>query len=101
MTNKYDGLFEDHARIWVDDEGPGIPESERAAIFQSFFRLGRDIDSAVAGSGIGLAIVRELAILHGGRAWADEAPAGGARVVVELPGAYVRPDLGVGGWAVA
>jgi signal transduction histidine kinase len=94
-------LFEDHARIWVDDEGPGIPESERAAIFQSFFRLGRDIDSAVAGSGIGLAIVRELAILHGGRAWADEAPAGGARVVVELPGAYVRPDLGVGGWAVA
>ena len=94
-------LFEDHARIWVDDEGPGIPETERAAVFQSFFRLGRDIDSAIAGSGIGLAIVRELAILHGGRAWADDAPAGGARVVVELPGAYVRPDLGVGGWAVA
>jgi signal transduction histidine kinase len=94
-------LFEDHARIWVDDEGPGIPESERASVFQSFFRLGRDIDSAVAGSGIGLAIVRELAILHGGRAWADEAPTGGARVVVELPGAYVRPDIGVGGWAVA
>jgi signal transduction histidine kinase len=94
-------IFEDYARIWVDDEGPGIPESERASVFQSFFRLSRDIDSAVAGSGIGLAIVRELATLHGGRAWADEAPSGGARVVVELPGAYVRPDLGVGGWAVA
>jgi signal transduction histidine kinase len=94
-------LFEDVARIWVDDEGPGIPEGERGAVFQSFFRLGRDIDSAVAGSGIGLAIVRELAMLHGGRAWADEAPGGGARLIIELPGAYLRPELTVGGWAVA
>jgi signal transduction histidine kinase len=94
-------LIEDVARIWVDDEGPGIPETQRNDVFQSFFRLGRDIDSAVAGSGIGLAIVRELAMLHGGRTWADEAPGGGARLVVELPGAYLRPELAAGGWAVA
>jgi signal transduction histidine kinase len=94
-------LMEDVARIWVDDQGPGIPDSQRNEVFQSFFRLGRDIDSAVAGSGIGLAIVRELAMLHGGRAWADDAPGGGARLVVELPGAYLRPELAAGGWAVA
>ncbi|MGH7505995.1 MAG: sensor histidine kinase [Longimicrobiales bacterium] len=94
-------LFDDFARIWVDDQGPGIPSDDRVTVFESFYRLGRDVDSAVAGSGIGLAIVRELAVLHGGRAWIDDAPGGGARVVVELPGAYVRPEVAVGGWAVA
>jgi len=94
-------IFDDFARIWVDDEGPGIPADDRVTVFESFYRLGRDVDSAVAGSGIGLSIVRELAVLHGGRSWIDDAPGGGARVVVELPGAYVRPDIAVGGWAVA
>jgi signal transduction histidine kinase len=76
------------ARLWVDDGGPGIPRADRERVWVRFWRLERDRDSAVAGSGIGLAVVRELASLHHGRAWIDEAdPATGAgtRVVIELP----------------
>ena len=95
-------LYDDDARIWVDDEGPGVPADERDRVFSRFFRLARDVDSPVGGSGIGLAIVRELVALHGGRVWIDDAPGGrGARVVAEFPGAYVRPDAATGGWAVA
>ncbi|HET9387553.1 MAG TPA: HAMP domain-containing sensor histidine kinase [Gemmatimonadales bacterium] len=76
------------ARLWVDDGGPGIPRADRERVWVRFWRLERDRDSAVAGSGIGLAVVRELASLHHGRAFIeDTAPTGGAgtRVVIELP----------------
>lgn len=76
------------ARLWVDDGGPGIPRADRERVWLRFWRMERDRDSAVAGSGIGLAVVRELASLHHGRAFIDEAaPTAGAgtRVVIELP----------------
>ena len=76
------------ARLWVDDGGPGIPRADRERVWARFWRLERDRDSAVAGSGIGLAVVRELASLHHGRAWIDEkdpAASSGTRVVIELP----------------
>jgi len=76
------------ARVWVDDGGPGIPRADRERVWVRFWRLERDRDSAVAGSGIGLAVVRELASLHHGRAWIDETERGtgaGTRVVIELP----------------
>src|SRR5256886_608272 len=57
------------ARLWVDDGGPGIPRADRERVWERFWRLERDRGSAVAGSGIGLAVVRELASLHHGRAW--------------------------------
>jgi signal transduction histidine kinase len=75
------------ARLWVEDEGPGIPPAERAAVWEPFVRLARDLESSTAGSGIGLAIVRELVELHGGAARIESAPGGGACVVVELPNA--------------
>ncbi|MDB4951088.1 MAG: hypothetical protein JWM27_3737 [Gemmatimonadetes bacterium] len=75
----------DRARVWVEDRGPGIPARDRERVFAPFYRLERDAGSAVAGSGIGLAVVGELVALHGGRAWAEEGAAGGARFVVELP----------------
>ncbi|HET9275888.1 MAG TPA: HAMP domain-containing sensor histidine kinase, partial [Gemmatimonadales bacterium] len=75
------------ARLWVEDEGPGIPPAERAAVWQPFVRLARDQESSTAGYGIGLAIVRELVELHGGTARIEAAPGGGACVVVELPNA--------------
>ncbi|HUP90241.1 MAG TPA: HAMP domain-containing sensor histidine kinase [Longimicrobiales bacterium] len=94
-------LFEDAARLWVDDEGPGVPTREREKVFQAFYRSQRDLHSSTAGSGIGLAIVRELAALHGGSAWIEDAPQQGARVVVEFPGAYVAAEQPAGSWAVA
>jgi signal transduction histidine kinase len=94
-------LFIDVVRLWVDDEGDGIPRAVRERVFESFFRLNRELDRRITGSGIGLAVVRQLATLHGGRAWADEAPGGGARHVVEFTDAYVRPQEEGTGWAVA
>src|SRR5437016_12903693 len=79
------------ARICVDDQGPGIPAADRERVWDRFWRLERDRGSAVAGTGIGLAVVRELVALHGGRAWVEDAPPGagnggkGVRFVIELP----------------
>jgi signal transduction histidine kinase len=73
------------ARLWVDDEGPGIAPADRERVWLPFYRLERDASSAVAGSGIGLAVVRDLVTLQGGRVRAEEAPGGGARIVLELP----------------
>jgi len=80
-------LVGDTVRISVDDQGPGIAARERDRIWEPFYRLERDASSAVAGSGIGLSVVRDLVMQHGGRVWVEGAPGGGARFVVELPGA--------------
>jgi signal transduction histidine kinase len=73
-------------RISVEDQGPGVPSADRERVWERFWRLERDRGTSVAGTGIGLAVVRELAALHRGRAWVEDAPgAGGARFVIELP----------------
>jgi signal transduction histidine kinase len=73
-----------HTRITVDDQGPGIPLEDRERVWQGYYRLQRESDSAVAGSGIGLAVVRSLATEMNGRTWVEDAVGGGARLVVEL-----------------
>jgi signal transduction histidine kinase len=75
----------DRVRISVEDEGPGIPASERERIWGRYYRLKRDRDSSVAGTGIGLAVVADLARLQGGRVWVEDGAAGGSRFVLELP----------------
>ena len=72
-------------RLSVDDEGPGIPARDRHRIWRSFQRLERDRRSAVAGTGIGLAVVHDLVALQGGRIRVEEGSRGGARFVLELP----------------
>jgi signal transduction histidine kinase len=87
----------DHARIIVDDQGPGIPREHRARIWEPYQRLESAVTAAVAGSGIGLAVVSQLVVLHGGRAWAEDAPRAGARFVVELrAGAHRESGIGNG-----
>lgn len=71
----------------VEDQGPGIPRDDRERVWEGFHRLARETESAVAGSGIGLSVVRSLAGDMGGRTWNEDAPGGGARFVVELPAA--------------
>ena len=74
----------DRLLIEVIDEGAGIPAEERERIWEPYHRLERDAKS-VAGSGIGLAVARELVDLHGGRAWVEDARPRGARFIVALP----------------
>jgi signal transduction histidine kinase len=75
------------AVITVDDQGPGVPLDARERIWAPYSRLVSASSSAVAGAGIGLAVVRELVALHGGTVRVEDAPGGGARFVVELLGA--------------
>jgi PAS domain S-box-containing protein len=70
--------------IAVDDRGPGVAEAEREAVFEMFSR-GRDLPVTVPGAGIGLALVAQFTALHGGRAWVEENPGGGASFRVFLP----------------
>ncbi len=70
--------------LLVEDEGPGVPAQLREQIFQPFHR-GRNIADHAPGSGIGLALVAQFASLHGGRAWVQDRPGGGASFRVFLP----------------
>lgn len=72
-------------RLSVDDHGPGVPVEERTRVFEPYERLFRDRTSERTGSGLGLAVVREIASLLNGRAWLEDAPGGGTRAVIELP----------------
>ena len=60
--------------IEVDDAGPGVPADRRADAFRAF------VPSSGGGLGLGLALVSRIAVAHGGAAWIDERPGGGARV---------------------
>jgi signal transduction histidine kinase len=75
----------DRVRVWVEDQGPGIPNEDRQRVWEPYVRLNRSVESATGGSGIGLSVVRELVSMHGGRTRAEGAPGGGARVVIDLP----------------
>jgi signal transduction histidine kinase len=74
-------------RLYVEDDGPGVPAAERARVFEPYERLGRDQDSERTGSGLGLAVVRSIAEACRGRALIETAPTGGARAILELPAA--------------
>jgi PAS domain S-box-containing protein len=73
------------AMLVVEDEGPGVPVHLREQIFQPFHQ-GRHVAQGTLGSGIGLALVSQFANLHGGRAWVEDRPGGGASFRVFLPG---------------
>jgi len=77
------GQVGDELRVAVSDEGPGVPPDERERVWAPF-RRGRD-HGPIAGSGLGLSIVRDVAQRHGGRAWVEDGEHGGARFVVALP----------------
>jgi two-component system sensor histidine kinase KdpD len=82
---------QDGATIDVDDDGPGIPPSERAAIFVKFYRSSRG-DRTIAGTGLGLYICREIARAHGGTVEAIDPHDGqGACVRLRLPAEVLVP----------
>ncbi|MGZ4575655.1 MAG: sensor histidine kinase, partial [Mycobacteriaceae bacterium] len=69
----------------VSDDGSGIPDAERARVFERFVRLDRDRARAAGGSGLGLAIVAEIVAAHHGSIEVHGSPAGGAEFVLRLP----------------
>lgn len=73
----------DSVEITVVDRGPGVPPSDRQRIFEPFYRVNNSLTEGVAGAGIGLAISRELARLHGGDLVLEDS-GGGARFRVTL-----------------
>jgi nitrogen fixation/metabolism regulation signal transduction histidine kinase len=66
-------------QIWVDDNGPGIPEELRRSIFDPY------VTTKSGGTGLGLAIVKKIVMEHHGRIEATVSPEGGARLCIELP----------------
>ena len=89
----------DSAVIRVCDNGPGVPEHLREAIFERFRQADDGAGRRFGGTGLGLAIVREFVLLHGGQVSVGEAAGGGAEFVVVLPlkappGVEVAPAVG-------
>ena len=68
----------------VADAGPGIAEQDLPRVFDRFYRAPGA--RTMPGSGLGLSIVRQVAVRHGGAVWAGRAPEGGALLALRLPG---------------
>jgi len=78
-------VSEQGCEIWVDDDGIGIPDSERERVFEPFYRLDRSRDRATGGFGLGLAISRRALQAQGGTLTVEASPLGGARFRLWLP----------------
>jgi signal transduction histidine kinase len=71
--------------VSVSDDGGGIPAADLPHVFDRFFRVDRSRTRASGGSGIGLAIVKQLVEAHGGRVWAHSAEGKGSTFAFCLP----------------
>ena len=72
-------------RFIVDDDGPGVPITERARIFDALVRLDPARSRDTGGIGLGLSLARRIANAHGGRLTCTDSPLGGARFVLSIP----------------
>ena len=72
-------------RVEVDDNGPGIPASERTAVFRPFYRLDEARSQGDGSTGLGLAIARDIVRSHGGDIKLGESTMGGLRAVISIP----------------
>lgn len=77
--------FGDSVEICVDDDGPGIDPLQYDDVFKPFFRGEASRNSRTGGVGLGLPIVKDIVLAHGGQVWLDKSPRGGLRVVIDLP----------------
>jgi signal transduction histidine kinase len=77
----------DCVKVWVDDHGPGIPMAERDRVWEPFFRLHRKVEQSTGGAGLGLSIVRDLAMQMCATVEIADAPSGGTRFQIVLQAA--------------
>lgn len=71
--------------IEVIDNGPGIPSEEQSKIFKKFYQIDEYITGQVQGVGLGLALVRQIVELHGGKVWVESKMGEGSKFSITLP----------------
>lgn len=71
----------------VADHGPGVPDADKQRIFRRFAR-GEECRTGREHFGLGLSIARQIALLHGGKLWVEDAPGGGAVFLLQLPAGH-------------
>ena len=80
-----------HYQIQVRDNGPGIPEEKLPFIFDRFYRAGEEVDGSIPGSGLGLALVKEMVKLLGGTIALKSVYGKGTEFFISLPLTYNAP----------
>jgi PAS domain S-box-containing protein len=78
-------VVDDEVRIFVSDEGVGIPATEQERIFDRFARVDNSLTRQTPGAGLGLFLVRAVVEAHGGRVWVESQPGRGATFWFTLP----------------
>jgi len=78
-------IEENSIEIWVEDEGPGVPETDLSRIFERFYRVDKGRSRDTGGTGLGLSIVKHIIDWHKGRVWAENVEGQGLRVSFSLP----------------
>jgi two-component system OmpR family sensor kinase len=80
----------------IDDDGPGIPESQQQQVFQPFYRIESSRNRNTGGIGLGLATVRAIVLDHGGSIGLRNRKEGGLRVTVSIPAEATRDSSRAG-----
>jgi PAS domain S-box-containing protein len=76
---------ERQVQISVADTGPGIAKENLSKVFDKFYQAGERASNDISGTGIGLAIAKEIVELHGGKIWAESEKGSGAKFIFTLP----------------
>lgn len=79
-------------RLWVQDDGPGIPSEHLARLFDRFYRVEDSRSRDQGGAGLGLSIAKGIVDAHGGRIWLESEVGRGTTAYVQLPVGNV-PEL--------
>jgi len=72
-------------RVWVQDDGPGIPPEARERVFERFFRVDKARSRETGGTGLGLSIVKHIVQAHGGKVWVESEVGQGSTFYLTLP----------------
>lgn len=76
---------DDTIEICIDDDGPGLDPKHYEDVFKPFWRAESSRNAKTGGVGLGMPIVQDIVLAHGGQVWLDKSPRGGLRVVIDLP----------------